>query len=112
MKIGGIDIVIRSKRSLRDLDFEFMDSIRRHWPESQARYVHQPKEREAFIYRDRASLESWEKEGAVEENRNTMVHLLFDVYRLTIVVDDPKDPTMASMIAGVKDVLAKAPPLP
>lgn len=60
---------------------------------------------ELFVYRDEAAFESWTKAGADISNANAMVHLIADDSALTVVVDDPSDATMESIVNEVRDLL-------
>jgi hypothetical protein len=60
---------------------------------------------ELFIYRDAMALESWTKFGADAGNANAMVHLIADEVALTVVVDDPTDATIQSIVREVSDLL-------
>jgi hypothetical protein len=60
---------------------------------------------EMFIYRDAMALESWTNLGADAGNANAMVHLIADEAALTVVVDDPTDPTIRSIVREVRDLL-------
>lgn len=62
---------------------------------------------ELLIYRDEESLRSWTKSGASPANANTMVHVLADAQWLTLVVDDPQEAVMQSLIDEVRQVLAE-----
>ena len=42
---------------------------------------------EVFIFKDRPSFESWKKLGAVDENKDTMIHVLETATQGTLVVD-------------------------
>jgi hypothetical protein len=65
---------------------------------------------EMMIYRDEASVESWERLGADEENRNTMVHFLFPAEHLggdenmVFVLDDVMAAEAISIISAVRSV--------
>jgi hypothetical protein len=61
---------------------------------------------ELFIYRDDKSFQSWAEVGASPSNTNTMVHLLVDTRWLTLVIDNPRDATMLSLISEVREILA------
>jgi hypothetical protein len=117
--IGGEDIIIetsdRRKPAVLDLVVRF---IRRRWPHAVVQdgtsgncfssYAALPfgHIEELFVYRDERSFETWMRVGADVENANSMIHLLADETTLTLVVDDPGDPTMASVIEESRDALA------
>lgn len=42
---------------------------------------------ELFVYRDETTADKWDELGAVDELRNTMIHLLADVGMITVVID-------------------------
>jgi hypothetical protein len=63
---------------------------------------------EMFIYRDAMALESWTNLGADAGNANAMVHLIADEAALTVVVDDPTDPTIRSIVREVRDLLTSS----
>src|SRR5262249_6183460 len=87
--IGGTDIIcpVRSDIPIADVIFR---TVRRYWP----RYVFlnaeetgpftpwagaglpRPSGREFFIYRDEEAARSWDEQGAVPENANTMLHVI------------------------------------
>lgn len=65
--------------------------------------------RELFVYRDTNAYDSWEERGADASNANTMVHLLcYRTGRMTVVVDDPRQPEMGLLLARIGDALRDA----
>jgi hypothetical protein len=56
---------------------------------------------EVFVYRDPAAADAWDREGAVPEVSNTMVHLIADEGMITMVVD-AKDTSMESIRAAIE----------
>ncbi len=60
---------------------------------------------ELFVYRDCASADAWEEEGAIPENFNTMIHILPDVNMLTLVIDE-KDAAMEQILSAVRSGLS------
>jgi len=70
--------------------------------------------REIMIYRDQASRDSWDVDGATPSNLNTMVHVIKAKWdRVTVVVDDPNHPDIKKIVVGIRSVLAQhARPVP
>lgn len=116
--IGGSDIVISRPGSVGPETLDLVvRSVRERWAEA----VVQDGEsgqvfecfaaipfghvRELFVYRDLVACRSWGSRGAVPDNANSMVHMIMDEGELTLVVDDPAEPTMASIIAEAKQLV-------
>ena len=113
--IGGIDIAIPTQAG----DLSLVAAVRaimQYWPkavfedgvtgERYARLTEVPFGRigEIFIYRDSAVADAWEAEGAVPELYDTMVHVIADHDRITLVVDSTEG-LMADLIATVRSGL-------
>ena len=58
--------------------------------------------KELFVYRDDAAFDAWVRHGADSSNANTLVHLVYDPGRLTVVVDDPKDDATARLLDSLR----------
>jgi hypothetical protein len=56
-----------------------------------------PLPHEAFVYRDRASFDAWEREGATPENAGSMVHILVGLNSMTLV----GDPSVTALITAI-----------
>ena len=113
--IGGIDIEIATKCG--DLGVEFAArAIKDFWPDAvfedattANRYdgldeVPFARMRDLFVYRDSASADLWDAEGAVPEAYNTMIELIADDALLTVVIDE-KDGQMDAILAAIRSVL-------
>jgi hypothetical protein len=55
-----------------------------------------------MIYKDEASRKSWNENGSVEENRNTMIHVIAGWDKITLVVDDEKDSATEIIVAATR----------
>jgi hypothetical protein len=127
--IGGVDVVfwVRDERAAVDA---ILRIARRHWKD----YVFQnaddlaplpriddsrtpvPSGDQFFVYRDAAAAASWEDQGAVPENANTMLHVLVGKRRqpgthfrsLTVVCDELTG-EMADMIAEIRAAVSAGP---
>ena len=110
--IGGIDIRIESRAG--DLSVEVaVRAIRQAWPNATFedgltgdRYDHFRdipfgETEELFVYRDPASAEVWEAEGAIPAAYNRMIHIIADEGLLTAVVDE-KTAEMEEIIAAIR----------
>jgi hypothetical protein len=97
--IGGIDIDLLSRAGDRSVEVA-VRAVRQYWPlavyenpETADRYEFFSEIpfrglSELFIYRDSQSADEWDEHGAVPRLANTMIHVIADADRLTIVVDD------------------------
>ena len=114
--IGGIDIAIPTQAG--DLSLvAAVRAIQQYWPnavfengvtgERYGRLAEVPFGRidEVFVYRDSAVADAWEAEGAVPELYDTMVHVIADDDRVTLVVDSTEGP-MAELSAAVRSGLS------
>lgn len=54
-----------------------------------------------FVYRDAQAKQSWEANGAVPENRNSMVDLALDERTLAVIVDDPNEEAMQAFLSSI-----------
>lgn len=59
---------------------------------------------QVFIYRDVQSKASWEEQGAVPQNRHSMIHLALDATSLAVVVDDPNELQTASILESIDQI--------
>jgi predicted RNA methylase len=117
--IGGTDIVVKIADDLRS--GEALDTVVRcvfgKWPTAvvqdastgvcffsfaEIAFGHL---REIFVYRDKTAFDSWANLGADPANLNTMVHFIVARSELTIVVDDPNEATMESIVDEARCVL-------
>src|SRR5258708_36281569 len=54
---------------------------------------------EVMIYKDKRSRDSWDEDGAIPTNKNTMVHVIkAKSDRETVVVDDRNHPDMKTIV--------------
>jgi hypothetical protein len=61
---------------------------------------------EMFVYRDRASYESWEQEGAAPSNVDAMIHVLLGAEDITCVVHEESDSVTARLVTQLRSSLA------
>jgi hypothetical protein len=59
--------------------------------------------REVLVYKNVAARDSWARDGAVSENANLMVHIIRGPESLTVVVDDPGEPSMRGLLDAIRD---------
>jgi hypothetical protein len=117
--IGGEDIVVETSDRPRSAVLDaVVCCIRRCWPRAVVvdgitgtrfdSYGAVPFGllSELLVYRDEPSFDAWQQLGADSGNANTMIHLIADDAALTLVVDDPDDATMASIVDEARDMLA------
>jgi hypothetical protein len=62
---------------------------------------------ELLIYRNEEFLRSWAQTGASSANANAMVHVLADAHCLTLVVDDPQEEVMQSLVSEIQQIVAE-----
>src|SRR4051812_36537858 len=105
--VGGTDVIFETARQSFDI-VPLLDVVSEVWPDG----LYQDAKgdavrplssvladqrvdaaREFFVYRDRPSADSWEKEGWTEQHGNDMVHFLIaddaarlEVLQLTLVI--------------------------
>ena len=96
--IGGIDIAIPTQAGDSSL-VAAVRAILQYWPnavfengvtgERYGRLAEVPFGliEEIFVYRDSAIADAWEAEGTVPDLYDTMVHVIADDDRVTLVVD-------------------------
>ena len=107
MQIGGDDHVIDGPASSGEAEF-VVSRLGEAWSdlvvqdaESESAVGAQDPSiaamREFFVYRSRAAFEAWNRDGASEGNRRTMIHLILGDDSTT-VVGDPGD-TLAVVLA-------------
>lgn len=58
---------------------------------------------EVLVYKSAIARQQWKENGATPENANSMIHFLLDSSTITVVVDDPKDPLMQSIINDIRE---------
>ena len=87
--IGGVDIVFWVPDEGAAVD-AILRVVRRHWkdyvfqnaddprpsPRPPGNWLPTPSGRQFFLYRDDAAARSWNENGAIPENANTMLHVL------------------------------------
>lgn len=114
--IGGDDITMQAgnPRAAMDLTIRV---VRHAWPDvvivnarSGERYadiaaVPFSEISELFLYRSADAKQSWDTLGASDVHANSMLHLLCIDNRLTVVVDDPADPSIQPILAAIRDAL-------
>ncbi len=117
--IGGSDITIDIMGASRSavLD-DVVRCIRRRWPDavvvdgssgtrfSSYRAVPFGRVSELLVYRDQDAFDRWMEQGADDETANTMIHAIAQEESVTLVVDDPEDGTMSSVIDATREILA------
>jgi hypothetical protein len=88
---GGADIVVPGRATERQAE-DALTCLRVHWPEAVvADHRYSPETsrvwREVFIHENEAAVEAWDKDGGVEQNMGTLIHVLFGETSTTFVVD-------------------------
>ncbi len=113
--IGGVDIPLISRAGASSSEVS-VRAIRQIWPGAvfengltgdyypQFRQVPFGELEELFVYRDLGAAKAWDDEGAVPETYNSMIHLIVEEERLTVVIDE-RDAEMESMIAAINSAL-------
>lgn len=113
--IGGFDIPIRTRAGDSSL-VAAARAIRRYWPEAVFEngttgeryhsYWDSPLDQleEVFVYRDLRSADIWDKEGAIPDVYNSMIHLISDEGLITVVVDE-KDSGIMEMVRAISSAL-------
>jgi hypothetical protein len=123
--IGGIDIVLVAPREVPLADvivrrmaetwsdglFEDVDADRSYPLADPSLAIHAGRSKEFFVYRDRAAEKSWEEDGAVPENENTMIHFLIGgrlagkhgLRQMTIVCDQETD-EVKQLVSDLKNI--------
>ncbi len=116
--IGGIDIHLPTMAGASSIEVASR-AIRQRWPlavfengitgERYDQFWEIPfgEVEELFVYRDIASADKWDAEGAIPEVYNTMIHLIPDDDLLTVVVDE-KDAAMMELLAAIESGLRDA----
>jgi hypothetical protein len=113
--IGGIDIRLPTHAGRSSVEIG-VRAIRQRWNQAVFengltgdRYDHFwqipfGEIEELFVYRDSASADLWDAEGAIPRAYNTMIHIIYDEEMLTIVVDD-RTAAMNELIAAIESGL-------
>ena len=113
--IGGIDIEIPTKCGTSSIEVA-VRATRQRWPHagfengiSGDRYHHFWQIpfgdiEEIFVYRDSDSADRWDKEGAIPELFNTMIHIIADQDMITVVVDE-RDALIEEIVAAISSAL-------
>ena len=109
--IGGVDVLIPTRAGDSSIEVA-VRAIRQKWPQAafensltgerygSFRRVPFGKLGEIFVYRDTATADAWDAEGAVPVLSNTMIHLIADADAVTVVVDE-KDAEMQEILAAI-----------
>ena len=109
--IGGIDVQIPTRCGPLATEVA-VRAVRQRWPQAEfengvtgERYrefcqIPFGEIDEIFVYRDRASADSWDAEGAIPSLYNTMIHIVADQELITVVVDE-RDSAMEEIIAAI-----------
>ena len=58
--------------------------------------------KEFFAYENPEKKRLWDNEGACNQNRNSMFHVLLQQQQITIVVDDPSETTTRNVIQAAQ----------
>ena len=121
--IAGIDIRIPTRLGTASVEVA-VRVIKQVWPhavfengltgERYHRFQQIPfgKIEEIFVYRDRASADVWDEEGAVPAASNSMIHVIADEDMVTLVVDENTNEMIEiinSVETALSDVLLKVP---
>lgn len=113
--IGGIDVRLPTMAGASSIEVA-VRAIRQKWPLSAfengitgERYDHFSQIpfgeiEELFVYRDSASADAWDANGAIPAVYNTMIHLIPDDDLLTVVVDE-KDAAMEELLTAITSAL-------
>lgn len=113
--IGGIDIEIWTRCGESSIEVA-VRAIRQRWPHAEFenglsgdKYHHFwqipfGEIEEIFVYRDRDSADRWDRDGAIPEVYNTMIHIIADEELITLVVDE-RDALIEEIIAGISSAL-------
>jgi hypothetical protein len=113
--IGGIDVHLPTRAGGSSVEVA-VRAIRQRWPravfengltgERYDHFRHIPfgEIEEIFVYRDGASADEWDAQGAVPSLHNTMVHIVADEDMITLVVDE-RDHEMEELIAAIRSGL-------
>ena len=59
-----------------------------------------------MIYKDESSRESWNENGSVDQNRNTMIHVIAGWDKITFVVDDKIDAATEDIVAAAQSAFS------
>jgi hypothetical protein len=93
--IGGVDLIVQGARR-GDAD-AVVAALARHWPDAVAHDLDSSPVpasaaklhgAELFVYRDRESFDSWQREGATPANAASMVHIVIGPNSMTVVTDE------------------------
>jgi hypothetical protein len=108
--IGGIDTILEAPPGVHVVEL-ILRRIRHFWPDAYYQNADDANEvysihddwvsissslaHEFFIYKDAATAQSWDRDGAVPENHNTMIHFMVgawsstdDLQQITVVCDE------------------------
>jgi len=120
--IGGIDIILQASPGMPLAEL-ILGRLRSFWPsavfqdaDAADQYpigdpsvlIHGGASREFFIYQDRNAAAVWARQGAVCENRNTMLHFLIgpetmgELQEITVVCDE-RTKEIDQLIADLQD---------
>jgi hypothetical protein len=114
--IGGTDVTFPTKAGASALDLS-LRTILREWPKASFEdaltedvfddYASVPLESlsELFVFRDQGVAHEWEERGCEPDLENTMIHIKLSDNSMTLVVDDPSEPTMQRILGTIRDGL-------
>ncbi len=113
--IGGRDIVLPGATEADEAKL-IIDILRPRWPNlvvqdanSDVPYSHEELEghpvqlREFFVYRDQTAFASWVKDGATDDNSDSLLHMIIEPDAITFVVREGESETgqLANYIVSV-----------
>jgi hypothetical protein len=115
MEIGGYDIEIPVKGGVAPILKVCLPAIAQQWGRAVVQsgngwlfgvgsLPHSGEE--FFVFKDLEAFNSWVLLGADPSNRNLMVQLIVGADSLTLVVDDPDDPDMQTIISHIRAAAA------
>lgn len=114
--IGGIDVQIPTRCGPLSTEVA-VRAVRQRWPHAEyengvtgerySEFCRIPfgQVEEIFVYRDRASADSWDAQGASPSLYNTMIHIVADQDLITVVVDE-RDSSMEEIIAAISSAFS------
>jgi hypothetical protein len=118
--IGGTDIIFPVWSGATALDF-CVRLVSQWWPKCvfavdedpaiYTRYSQFGSASEVIVYRDQAACDAWDELGYDESLRGTMVYLISEPERLTVVVEHDPSPEIAALIEAIRAGLPTAFPV-
>lgn len=111
--LGGQEVFLQSSLETAGSVRAALDSIKATWP---MLMCHDPVSgrdsndisadaTEILVFKDENAMRSWRDLGADESNRDTMIHLLADPNVVTLVVDTPTAPEIATIVESLRSRL-------